>query len=302
MTGPGELPPTERRHPRTADLDRLPTDELVRAIHAEDATVPGAVAAALPRIAAAVDLAVAALDAGGRVHYVGAGTSGRLAVLDAAELPPTYGDDGRRVVAHLAGGPAALLHADPAAEDDADAGAGRMARVVRPGDVVIGVTASGRTPFVGGALLAARAANGRTVLISSNPQAPLAARADVHIAVDTGPEVVTGSTRMKAATAAKIVLHTFSTAVMVRRGHTYANLMIDGAGRNDKLDRRRVGVVAEVTGASPEMCADTLRRAGWNVRVAVVALLAEAGVDAASAALQRCGGTVGDAVAVLRRP
>ncbi|MBQ1026031.1 N-acetylmuramic acid 6-phosphate etherase [Micromonospora sp. C95] len=273
MTGRARIPPTERRNPRTHYLDRMPTVELVCAIHSEDATVPGAVAAALPQIVAAVDLGVDALSAGGRLHYVGAGTSGRLAVLDAAELPPTYGAAGHRVVAHLAGGPAALLSADPSAEDDPEAAAERMADAVRPGDVVVGVTASGRTPFVGAALRTARARGAWTVLVSNDPQAALAGSADVHVAVDTGPEVVTGSTRMKAATAAKLVLHTLSTAVMVRLGHTYSNLMVDVAGRNDKLDRRRVAVVAEATGAAPEACAEALRQSGWNVRAAVVAIL-----------------------------
>src|SRR2546423_1708399 len=180
--------PTEQRNPRTVHIDRLPALDVLRLINDEDATVPTAVAAVLPRLAEAVDLATDALAHDRRLHYFGAGTSGRLAVLDAAELRPTFGLEPGRVVAHIAGGPDALINAVEAAEADDSAGA-HDAAGVRAGDVVVGLTASGRTRYVAGALRAARDAGARTVLVSANPGTPLARLADVHIGVDTGPEV-----------------------------------------------------------------------------------------------------------------
>jgi N-acetylmuramic acid 6-phosphate etherase len=181
--------PTEVRNPRTTEIDVLPTLEILRLINNEDTMVPGAVAAALPQMAKAVDLEVEALRDGGRVHYFGAGTSGRLAVLDAAELPPTYGIDPGLVVAHHAGGMDAISHAIENVEDDAALGA-RDAGEVNAGDVAVGITASGRTPYVVGALRQAATAGAHTVLISSNPAAAAGSEVEVHIAVDTGPEAV----------------------------------------------------------------------------------------------------------------
>ena len=294
------VPParTEQRHPGSTAIDRMPTIEVLRLINAEDCTVPVAVAGVLPQLAAAVDLAVAALCGGHRVHYVGAGSSGRIAVLDAAELIPTFGLASGQVVAHLAGGPAALTDPSEAAEDDEQAGAATAAGVGR-GDLVVGVTASGRTPYVRAALTAARARGAATVLVSANPAAPIAAVADVHVAPDTGPEVITGSTRMKAGTAQKLVLNAFSTATMVRLGRTYSNLMTDMLPRNDKLRDRQLRMVAEATGAGADRCRQALRAAGGDARVAVVTLVSGIGVDGARRALDRAGGHVHVALSAL---
>jgi N-acetylmuramic acid 6-phosphate etherase len=283
--------PTEQRHPASAELDTLDTAGVLRVINEADAAVPGAVAAALDALAAAVDLAVAALRAGGRVHYFGAGSSGRYGALDAAEIPPTYGLPPDRFVAHLAGGPDALVRAVENVEDDEEAGR-RDAAGVGPQDVVIGIAASGRTPYVGGALRQSREQSAATVLISSNPAAPLARRADVHVLLDTGPEVVTGSTRMKAGTAQKMALHSFSTAVLVRLGHTYSNLMIDVAPNNAKLRARQVAIVATATGAAEPECVAALERAGGDLRVALVTVLASVTAAEARARLDAAGGNV----------
>ncbi|MEV4704279.1 N-acetylmuramic acid 6-phosphate etherase [Actinoplanes sp. NPDC049316] len=291
---------TEQRNPRTAAIDRMSSLELLHVINDEDRTVPGAVACVLPVLAAAVDLAVEALSGGCRVHYVGAGTSGRLAVLDAAELGPTFGMEPGRVVAHLAGGPAALTDASEGAEDDEQAGAAAMAGV-SPGDLVVGVTASGRTPYVRGALTAARSRGAHTVLVSANPAAPLARHADLHVAPDTGPEVVTGSTRMKAGTAQKLVLNAFSTATMVRLGRTYSNLMTDMLPRNDKLRDRQLRILADATGADAARCRGALRDAHGDARVAVVMLLAQAAAEPARRALDEARGHVHAALAALER-
>ena len=272
--------PTEQRHPLSDDLDLLPTADLLRLINREDATVAPAVAATLPQLEQAVDLAVAALRGGGSVHYFGAGTSGRVAAMDAAELPPTFGVDPSRVVAHHAGGAAALGTALENVEDDEATGA-RDADVLAPGDLAVGLTASGRTPYVAGALAEARRRGVPTVLVSANPAAEIAPHADVHVAPDTGPEVLTGSTRMKAGTAQKLVLNAFSTAVMVRLGHTYSNLMTGVVAKNAKLRGRMVGILAQATGCDLDTCADVLADSGGALRVALGRLLG--GVDAATA-------------------
>lgn len=217
--------PTEARNPRTEDIDRLSTVDVLRLINAEDHRVPDAVEAVLPELARAADLAVGALRAGHRVHYVGAGTSGRLATLDAAELVPTFNVPPDWFLAHHAGGPEALVKAVEDVEDAAAGGAAQIRGHAAAGDVVLGLTASGRTPFVVAALAEARALGAHTVLVSNNPIAP-PVEVDVLIAVDTGPEAIAGSTRMKAGTAQKLVLTSFSTAVMVRLGRTYSNLMV----------------------------------------------------------------------------
>lgn len=272
---------TEQRNPRTMDLDQLDSGALVSRILAEDAQVAAAVQAVQDRIAQAVDHAVAALASGGRIHYVGSGTSGRLGVLDAVELFPTYRVGEEMVVAHLAGGTAAMMRAAEGAEDDETAGRA-LAGQMRSADFVVGLAASGRTPYVRGAMAAARELGCATALVSANPAAPLAELADVAILVDTGPEVVTGSTRMKAATAQKMVLNTFSTATMVRMGKTYSNLMIDVVATNAKLRRRMVTMLQQATGADDAAAEQALADADGQIRPALVALLA--GVDVSSAA------------------
>ncbi|MFB6892057.1 N-acetylmuramic acid 6-phosphate etherase [Kitasatospora sp. NPDC056327] len=294
-------PPTEARNPRTTDIDRLDALGVLRLVNAEDALVPAAVAAALPVLARAVDAAVDALRAGRTVHYVGAGSSGRYAVLDAAELPPTYGLEPGRFRVHLAGGPGALTTAAEGAEDSESAGRAALAEVTA-GDVVLGLAASGRTPYVAGALAAARTAGATAVLVSADPRAPLAALADLHVCVDSGPEAITGSTRMKAGTAQKLVLHGFSTAVMVRLGRTYSNLMTDVAAGNRKLAARTVTLLGQATGAAPEDCRSALGATGGDLKAALVLLLAGTGPADALAALAAGGGTVRGALDALRPP
>jgi len=293
--------PTERRHPRSVDLDLLPTRDLLRLINDEDARVAPAVAAALPALEAAVDLAVAALRAGGSVHYFGAGTSGRIAAMDAAELPPTYGVDPGRVVAHHAGGAQALDAALEDVEDDVASGAA-AAGTLTDADLAVGLTASGRTPYVVGALREARARRARTVLVSANPAAEAAAFADVHVCVDTGPEVLAGSTRMKAGTAQKLVLNAFSTAVMVRLGHTYAGLMTGVVAKNAKLNGRMVAILGEASGRDLDTCARVLDDSGHDLKLALVRLLADVDAERAGTALESGDGVVRDALRLLASP
>ena len=291
--------PTEARNPRSRDLDLMTTHEVLRVINAEDSGVPAAVAGVLDRIAAAVELAVTALRAGHRVHYFGAGTSGRMAVLDAAELPPTYNAPQDWFCSHLAGGREAMWRAVEDAEDDEEGGAQEAASCVRPGDLAVGLAASGRTPYVLGALRTARTVGAHTVLISGNPHAPAANDVDVFIGVDTGPEVVTGSTRMKAATAQKLVLNSFSTAVMVRLGRVYSNFMVDLVATNAKLRGRMISILVEATGYDEETCKAAVAQAGGDLKVALVSLLSGSSWAEARSALERSGHRVRDAVALL---
>jgi N-acetylmuramic acid 6-phosphate etherase len=282
--------PTERRNRNSRDLDVLSTLELLRRINAEDALVPAAVERALPCLAGVVDVAVDALRSGGTVHYFGAGTSGRMATMDAAELIPTFDLEPGRVVAHPAGGAQMLDTAVEGVEDDAASGRAAAAGLGR-GDLAIGLTASGRTPFVAGALDAARSARACTVLVSANPQAEIARIADIHVCVETGPEVLTGSTRMKAGTAQKLVLTAFSTAVMVRLGRTYSNLMTNVVAKNDKLHGRMLAILAEATGADLDSCRRALHESEGDLKLALVGLLGQVDPARAQAALE-----VGDGV------
>jgi N-acetylmuramic acid 6-phosphate etherase len=292
-------PPTEERNARTGTIDKLSTLDILRLINAEDATVASAVAEVLPQLATATDLAVAALNAGRRMHYFGAGTSGRIAMLDASELRPTFGIESDRVVAHMAGGMQALTDASEGAEDDDEAGA-VAAAAVGDGDVALGVSASGRTPYIAGALRRARAGAAHTILVSGNPLAPLARLADVHIGVNTGPEVITGSTRMKAGTAQKLVLNALSTAVMIRLGRTYSNFMIDMQVSNEKLRGRRVRMLSQATGADLDSCRAALARADDEPKVALVTLLSSATAAQARRALTEADGLVHRALLGVR--
>jgi N-acetylmuramic acid 6-phosphate etherase len=289
--------PTEERNLSTVDIDLAGTLDMLRMINQEDAKVAGAVRAVLPALATAVDFAVAALRAGHRVHYFGAGTSGRIALMDAAELMPTYGTDAAQVVAHHAGGTQAAGRPIENSEDNQAAGAAEAAEL-QPGDVAVGLTASGRTPYVVGALREARSRGARTVLISANPEASFGAEVDVHVGVDTGPEAIAGSTRMKAGTAQKMLLNGFSTALMVRMGRTYSNLMVAVGARNTKLRGRVVRILVEATGLDAHVCADAALRADGDCRVALVSLLAGVSVDSARHALAQAGGAVRQALAL----
>lgn len=287
--------PTERSNPRTKDIDLLPTLDVLRVLNAEDRTVPEAVSRALPEVAQAVDLAVDTLRAGGRVHYVGAGTSGRLAVLDAAELVPTFNAPPDWFVAHQAGGEEAFVRAVENAEDDTDSGAAVIRRHANSADFVMGLAASGRTPFVLAALREAKQLGARTALLTSNPD-PGDVPADIVIAVDTGPEPIAGSTRMKAGTAQKLVLNSFSTAVMIRLGRTYSNLMVSMLATNAKLRGRTLSILQEATGAGDEECAAALNSAGGDLKVALVHLLSGVDTERAAAALRETDGHVRQAL------
>jgi N-acetylmuramic acid 6-phosphate etherase len=292
------LAPTEERNEHTLDIDLRTTVEMLRLINDEDGKVAGAVRDVLPELAQAVDFAVDALRGGHRIHYFGAGTSGRIAVLDAAELIPTYDLDPSLVVAHHAGGAQALEHPVEDVEDDEQGGAA-AADDVRAGDVAIGLTASGRTPYVAAALRAARAKGARTVLMSANPGTPVV-EVDVQVAVATGAEAIAGSTRMKAGTAQKLLLNAFSTALMIRMERTYSNLMVAVAARNAKLRGRVVRILVEATGLEPETCRAAAERADGDCRVALVALLADVPVDSARRLLADAGGGVRRALEFAR--
>jgi N-acetylmuramic acid 6-phosphate etherase len=300
--GPGVLMPprassrTEQRNPRTADIDIVPTEEMLRLLNAEDATVAGAVAKALPVLAKVVDKVVECLRAGGQVHYFGAGTSGRMAVLDAAEVVPTFGLDPGVFIAHHAGGERALGTAIEDAEDDASLGADD-ARSVTGADIAVGITASGRTPYVAGALTTARLAGAVTVLVSSNPAAPLAGLADYVVVADTGPEAIAGSTRLKAATATKLLLNALSTAAMVHLGRTYSNLMVSLSGTNAKLRGRQITILMEATSADETACRAQLALCGGDLRLALLCLLSGLEPEAATKALAGADGSIRGALA-----
>ncbi len=287
---------TEDRNQRTVNIDVVSTEEVLRLLNAEEATVAGAVASVLPVLATVVDRVVDRLRAGGQVHYFGAGTSGRMGAADSAEVIPTFGLEPGIFVAHQAGGDRALGTAVEDAEDDEALGA-RDARGVSAADVAVGITASGRTPYVAGALRAARQAGALTVLVTSNPAAPLAALAQHDVLVDTGPEAIAGSTRLKAATAQKMVLNALSTAAMIRLGRTYSNLMASMSGTNAKLRRRQLSILKEASGAGDEACRAELARCGGDLRLALLCLLSGLEPAAAADALADAGGSVRAALA-----
>lgn len=265
---------TERRNPRTAAIDAASPLELVDLISAEDATVPAAVAAARVEIARAIELVEAAFRSGGRLLYCGAGTSGRLGVLDASECPPTFGTDPELVQGIIAGGHKAMFRSVEGAEDDVNAGIAAMdGEGVSPADVVVGIAASGTTPFVRAALGRAQARGARTVFLScSLPPELMRESCDVCITVLVGPEVVTGSTRMKAGTATKLVLNMLSTGAMIRLGKTWGNLMVDLRAWNDKLADRSERILMEATGITREEAKRALQAAEGTVKVAIVML------------------------------
>lgn len=288
---------TERRNPATMRLDEMDSLAIVQAMNDEDAKIAPAVRQELPAIAQAADLAAACLRRGGRVFYVGAGTSGRLGVLDASEWPPTFGVAPDAAQAIMAGGPRAVFSAVENVEDDENGGHEAVRARVRRDDLVVGITASGRTPFVLGALRAAREAGARTVSVACNRPSPAEALADVAIAPVLGPEVLAGSTRLKAGTAQKMILNMISTAAMVRLGKVYQNLMVDVRVTNEKLRRRAVRIVQEATGCGEDEACSALQRAGMHAKTAIVMILA--GLDAARARkwLDEAGGSVRLAIA-----
>jgi N-acetylmuramic acid 6-phosphate etherase len=270
---------TERRNPRTAALDTASALDIVDLIGAEDATVPRAVAGAREEIARGIELVEAAFRANGRLIYVGAGTSGRLGVLDAAECPPTFGTPPDMVVGLIAGGYRALVRSVEGAEDDLDAAIAEMdAQRVRANDVVLGIAASGTTPYVRAALGRAQALGAHTIFLSCTPPPALMRdTCDICITVPVGPEVVTGSTRMKAGTATKLVLNTITTGAMVRLGKVYGNLMVDLQAWNEKLVDRSERIVMEATGVDRATARAAIEAAGGRVKPAIVMI--RRGVD-----------------------
>ena len=276
------LGPTEQRNPRTLDIDRRSTREILEIMNAEDARVPTAVRAALPQIQRAVDEIVARWARGGRLFYFGAGTSGRLGVLDASECPPTFSSPPELVQGFIAGGDRALRRSVEAAEDRPESGAADVAAAgVGPDDVVAGIAASGTTPYVLGVLEEARRRGALTIGLCCNPRAPVARAAEIAIEVEVGPEIVTGSTRLKAGTAQKLVLNMLTTASMIRSGKVYGNLMVDLTASNAKLRRRAQRIVAIATGLAEDETLAYLEATGYRAKPAI--LMALAGCSAAEA-------------------
>lgn len=288
---------TEQRNPKSEGIDARSVEEILRIINAEDQTVPAAVAAEIPHIARAVDGIVERLSAGGRLFYLGAGTSGRLGVLDAAECPPTFRVSPELVQGIIAGGEAALARATEASEDDAAMGASDlMKRGFRGGDVLVGIATSGRTPYVLGAVDAAREMGALTIGISSNPDSELARRADIAITPVTGPEVITGSTRLKAGTATKLVLNMISTAAMIRLGHVFGNLMVNVRPVNSKLAERARGIISLAAGVTREEAARLLDETGGDVKVAILMARFRVSKTEAAGMLEAAHGRLSEAI------
>jgi len=288
---------TEQRNPRTRGIDAKSTIEILRAIHREDASVAKAVSGALPAIAHAVDAIADALQQRGRLFYVGAGTSGRLAALDAAELPPTFGTPAHAVQAVIAGGRRALTEAVEGAEDNLKQGARDLAaRGLNIKDAVVGITASGGTPYVLGALAFGNRRGAITIGITSNPKTPITRVAQISIVTPTGPEVITGSTRMKAGTAQKLVLNMLSTAVMIRLGRVYDNWMMGVALTNRKLQARGLRILMEASGAGVAEAIRALRQSRHSLGAALIMLKTGASARQAKRLLRETHGHVHDAL------
>jgi len=288
---------TEQPNPASASLDALPTEEALRIINAEDAQVPGAVEREIPAIARAVDAIVAAIERGGRLFYIGAGTSGRLGVLDASEIPPTFSAPPSMVQGIIAGGEAALSHATETTEDDPAIGVrDLLSHGFTGSDVLVGIAASGRTPYVLGAVAEARRMGAATVGISCTPDSELARAVDIAITPLVGPEVVAGSTRMKAGTAQKLVLNMLSTGACARLGFVYGNLMVNVQPKNRKLLDRAWRIIAQAAEVSYERAGDLLAQSGGSVRTAIVMAKAGIGREEAERRLAAAGGRVSRAL------
>ena len=282
---------TEQANPASERLDAMSTLEIVDLMNAQDRLVPEAVHAAREQIAEAVETIVAAFRAGGRLFYIGAGTSGRLGVLDAAECPPTFGTDPEQVQGLIAGGRDALVTAIEGAEDHPEDGAAALReRGFTADDVLVGVAACGLTPFVRGGLDAARRLGARTVFVTCNPGYEGLPAADAVIGADVGPEILTGSTRLKAGTATKLILNALTTAAMVRLGKCYGNLMVDLICTNDKLRLRSIRILRQLCGIDENAARDTLDAAGGQLKVAILMALRRIGPDEAMTRLAGHGG------------
>ena len=288
---------TEQLNPASTAIDTLPTARMLEVINSEDRKIAESVAQAIPAIAQAVDAIVAAMERGGRLFYIGAGTSGRLGVLDAAECPPTFSVSPDLVQGILAGGDPALSRATETTEDDPAIGARDLSqRGFTSADVLVGIAASGRTPYVLGAVAEARRLGAVTIGISCTPQSELSRLVDIAIEALPGPEIVAGSTRMKAGTATKLILNMLSTGTFIRRGYVFGNLMVNVQPRNSKLRDRARRIVAAAAGVTTERAEELLAAAGDSVRVAIV--MQRAGVDrqAAGQMLASAGGRIAAAL------
>lgn len=292
---------TEQNLPGTTDLDRMSSLEIVRLMNHEDSTVAPAVGRALPQIARAIDIVVAGLRHGGRLIYVGAGTSGRLGALDASEIPPTFNTDPRTVQYIMAGGPKALADSTEASEDDTAPAIAEMKRR-KPGkyDVVLGIASSGRTPFTIAAVEYAASRGARTIALTCNRNSPLERAADFAIVTEVGPEVLAGSSRMKAGTAHKMVLNMISTGAMTRLGYVYGNLMVNVWTKNEKLIQRATSIVEQATGADHDAASHALKASGNRTPVAVVMLAAAVNRPQAAAALTKTKGHVRHAIEISK--
>lgn len=298
QTSSTEALTTEAINADLADIDALDTETRLRLINAEDATVAAAVGREIPQIARAVQRAAASLRAGGRLLYVGAGTSGRLGVLDAAECPPTFGVSPQMVQGLIAGGDGAMFRAVEGAEDDPDLGAAAIIEAdVSERDTVVGISASGQAPFVLGALRQAVKRGAATVALTNNRPSEVEKVAAVTIAPIVGPEILAGSTRLKSGTAQKMVLNMISTGAMIEIGKTYGNLMVDVQATNRKLRARAVRIIRQVTGASPERAEAALESAGGSAKVAIVTLQTGVTPDEARQRLAHAGGFLRRALA-----
>lgn len=292
---------TEAFRPELADIDQLPTEEIARLMNAEDARVPAAVAERLPEIAAAIDAVAERMARGGRLVYAGAGTAGRLGVLDASECPPTFNTTPGQVVGLIAGGPEAMVTSVEGAEDSRELAQGDLdALKLTPDDTVVGISASGRTPYAIGAVEHARSVGALTVGLACNAGSALAAAADHGIEIVAGPELITGSTRLKAGTAQKLVLNMISTITMIRLGKTYGNLMVDVRASNAKLRARSRRIVALATGAGEEEVEAALAATDGEVKHAILTLLAEVDGPTAARLLAESDGHLREALAAAR--
>ena len=288
---------TETRNPNTMDLDIMSPLEIVTVMNQEDAKVPAAITPVLPQIAQCVTWAIESIEAGGRIIYMGAGTSGRLGVLDAVECPPTFGVSPDVVVGLMAGGNNAFDRAAEGAEDSRELGRGDLIRIgLEKRDIVIGIAASGRTPYVLGGLAYAREVGCRTVAISCNAGSPIGAAADLAIEVVPGSECLTGSTRLKAGTCQKLILNMISTATMVGCGKAYQNLMVDVLQSNEKLAVRAHNIVMEATGCGRVTAAEKLAAAEGHAKTAITMILADCTLEEARKRLTRAKGHVRDAI------
>lgn len=288
---------TETRNPNTKNLDTMSPLELVTTMNEEDAKVPAAIKPALPHIAKCVGWAIEAIEAGGRIIYLGAGTSGRLGVLDAVECPPTFGVSPDVVVGLIAGGEKAFVKAVEGAEDSHTLGRDDLMQLnLEKRDIVIGLAASGRTPYVLGALAYAREVGCHTVAISCNLDSAIGTAAELAIEVVPGPEVLTGSTRLKAGTCQKLILNMISTATMVSTGKAYQNLMVDVMQTNEKLQVRAQNIVMEATGIDRETAKETLTQANGSAKTAITMILANCDFNEALARLEKSKGHVREAV------